>query len=529
MKSLLTTCAVFFGVCVIYLILMLSQTDNIFTYTVDDAYIHLALAKNFALHKVWGMTQYTFSSSSSSPIFTFILSILIYIFGNHDIIPLIFNLIISFFVIYFLDKYYSQYFQQNRNVIIASLFTLFFAVFHLQVMLGMEHVLQVFLIVVNIYFFQKWLDSDFKKSESAYWFYFTIALLGLVRFESMFYFVSLAFVFVCLKNFRNAFLTLVCGFLPILIFGYFNYQQSGYFLPYSVVVKGARIELAGDFVSQLQHLLLNKLFLNITFYKVGLFFLLITVVLLYRDYRNKISFHQLILNNFLLIVLSFTLILHSFFGTFRAFFRYEAYISVAFVMVIIPRLKHFFVNPLFAFKKDKVMGLLIIFNVLLLVYKFGFSHLMIVNGSRNIYEQQIQSAKFLKKYYNTSKVVANDIGAICYFSDIHLLDIVGLGSKEMIPYNENGREFDQKFENFVTEYSIKNNYDLAIVYEEWFGGYVPKNWKKVAVLTIDDNINAAVDHVVIYSINPENYLQLQENVRKFKWNKNVQVSITGQQ
>ena len=333
---------------------MMTKTENVFTYVADDAYIHLSIAKNFALHKVWGMTQYTFSSSSSSPTFTFIISLLIYIFGDHDLIPLIFNLIITVFVIYFLNKYYSQYFPQNKNVVIASLFTVFFSVFHLQIILGMEHVLQIFLIVVNVYFFQKWIVSDFKKSDFAYWFYFTIALLGLVRFESMFYFVSLAFVFSCLKNFKNALLTLIFGFLPILIFGYFNYQQSGYFLPYSVVVKGAKLELSGDFISQLKFLFLNKIFLNITFYKVGLFFLLITVVLLYRSFKCKITFHKLVQNNFLLIVLSLTFILHSFFGDFRSYFRYEAYISVAFVMVIIPRLKQFFINPLPEFKKDKI-------------------------------------------------------------------------------------------------------------------------------------------------------------------------------
>jgi hypothetical protein len=474
---------------------------------------------------VWGMTQYVFSSSSSSPIFTFILSVLIFVFGNHDLIPLIFNLIITFFVIYFLNKYYSQYFQQNKNIIIAGLFTLLFAVFHLQIMIGMEHVLQTFLIVVNIYFFQKWIVSNFKKSESAYWFYFTIALLGLVRFESMFYFVSLAFVFVCLKNFKNALLVMIFGFLPILIFGFFNYQECGYFLPYSVVVKGSRFDSLEGFLPQLKFLLLDKIFLNITFYKVGLFFLLISVVLIYRDYRNKNSFHQLISNNFLLIVLSSTFILHSFFGNFRGFYRYETYISVAFVMVIIPRIKQFFVNPLFEFKKDKIIGVLILGNFLLSIYKCGFSHMMIVDGSRNIYEQQIQSAKFLNKYYNNSKVVANDIGAVSYFTDIHLLDIVGLGSKEMIPFNENGKDFDQKFEKFVTEYTVNNKYDLAVVYEEWFSGHIPKNWKKVAVLKINDNVNAAIDHVVIYSINPENYQQLKENVRNFNWNKNVQVSI----
>lgn len=525
MKSFFMTCFLFFGVCGVYLLMMLSKTENVFTYAIDDAYIHLALAKNFALHKVWGMTPYAFSSSSSSPIFTFILSVLIQVFGNHDIIPLIFNLIIAVFLIFFLNKYYSQYLRSSRYVIIACAFTLFFAVFHLQVFLGMEHVLQTFLVVLNLYFFQKWMGAGAEKTKSAVGFFTTIALLGLVRFESMFYFVSLAFVFACLKNFRNAFLTLVFGFLPILIFGYFNERQSGYFFPNSVVVKGFTFDFSQDLIPQLKHLVVDNVFLNVTFYKVGLFFLILTGIFLYKDYRNKIGFRELVSSNFLLIVCCFTLFLHGFFGDFRVFFRYEAYISTAFLMLIIPRIKAFFHHPVAEFKKNKFIGLLIVANIALLVYKAGYSHLMIVNGSRNIYEQQVQSAKFLKKYYNTSKVVANDIGAICYFSDIHLLDIVGLGSSEMIPFNKNKAGFDNRFEDFLTEHCRKNKYELAIVYEEWMVGYVPEEWKKVTVLTIDENVNAALDHVVIYSIDPKAYERLKDNVKRFPWNKNVKVEI----
>ncbi len=52
-------------------------------------------------------------------------------------------------------------------------------------------------------------------------------------------------------------------------------------------------------------------------------------------------------------------------------------------------------------------------------------------ASKNIYDQQIQLADFLHKYYRNAKVVANDIGAITYFNNIHLLDTYGLGSIEV--------------------------------------------------------------------------------------------------
>lgn len=526
MRSLLITAAIFFGICFIYILMMLSTTENYFTYLLDDAYIHLAIAKNFSLHGVWGMTKYSFSSSSSSPIFTFLLSILIFIFGNNELIPIVFNLIISFLIIIFLNKYYTSFFNNCKQTVIASLFTLFFAVLHLQILVGMEHVLQVLIVVISVFYFQKWINSDFKDSLSSYWFYCTILLLGLVRFESMFYFISLVFVFLLIKKFKEAFLILVLGFLPILIFGYFNYQKDGYFFPNSIIVKGTFFNFSGNYFGQIKDIFLTNILLNRSFYKVVLFSLLTGIVLIWKDYKNKLTFEKIITGNFLVIVWSFTFILNSTFGDFKGPFRYEAYMLTAFTMIVIPRLVLFFKDPLWAIKNEKITSFIIAVNILLLLYKFGFAHLIITKGSKNIYEQQIQSARFLHKYYNTSNVVANDIGAICYFSDINLLDIVGLGSKEMIPFGRRGGVVtDGTFKNYLTNYCKQNNYQLAVVYEEWLAGQTPENWKKVAVLTIRNNFMAAKDHVCIFSIDPTIHESLKQNIRNFNWNKNVDVHI----
>ncbi|WP_292008660.1 hypothetical protein [Chryseobacterium sp.] len=524
MRSFYLTAGIFSGICVIYIMTMLSGTDNFFTYILDDAYIHLAIAKNFALHGVWGMTQYAFSSSSSSPLFTAILSGLIYVFGNHYLIPLLFNSIVAVLVIYFLVKYYSSYFNKEWYIVFASLFTLLFAVLHFQIVTGMEHVFQVLIIVINIYCFQKWYQSDFRNSKIRLGFYTTIVLLGLIRFESMFYFVSLAFIFFLLKKFNKAIAVLILGFVPICVFGYYNYQQSGHFFPNSVVVKGTTIDFSGNYLAQMKYFLFDKILLNVTFYKIAFFPLLMSVVIVCRDYK-RLDLKSVLSNNFLIIVWSVTLVLHCLFGDLKGF-RYEAYLLVALSMLLIPKVVLFFQSPLTFVKKDPLMTALIVFNILLLIYKVGYAHIIMIKGSENVYRQQIQSARFLEKYYNTSKVVANDIGAICYFSDIHLFDIAGLGSEEMIRFNEKEKVFDDEFENFVTQYSINNHYQLAVVYEEWFSGHIPGNWRKVAVLKIDSHINVALDHVTIYSIDPDIHSELKKNVKKFNWNKNVQVILS---
>ena len=526
MRSFVITSAVFFGMCLIYILIMLSTTGNYFTYILDDAYIHLAIAKNVAEHGIWGITEYGFSSSSSSPVFTGILSLLIFIFGDHSLIPLIFNLTAAALLIYCLNRYYARFFRQNAAVISACLFSLFFALVHVQIVSGMEHVLHILVIAINICFGQKWLSSGMKDRKSCYGFYATLVFLGLIRFETMFYFVSLAFVFLVIKKFKEAAFVLIAGFVPILIFGYFNYGSSGYFFPNSLVVKGTLIDFSGDIAAQIIDITLKKIILNVSFYKIGFFPLLIGVLLIFKAYRKGLGFQKLIVNNFLVIVWSLALLLHCLFSEIKGVFRYEAYLLMAFSMVLIPRLEPFLAEPFKACKREKALGVLVGINLLLMIYKLGYAHVLVSVSSASIYSQQIQSARFLRTYYNTSRVVANDIGAICYFTHIHLLDFMGLGSNEMVYFKTKNKKPGLEFEHYLTRYSTEHKYQLAIAYEEWLDGHTPKNWKKVARLRVKGkNFVLGEDHLFIYSIDPGIRQDLKEKIRNFKWSPNVEVTI----
>ena len=86
-------------------------------------------------------------------------------------------------------------------------------------------------------------------------------------------------------------------------------------------------------------------------------------------------------------------------------------------------------------------------------------------------------------------------------------------------------EIIENFENFLTRYCIDNHYEIAVVYESWLQGYVPKNWKKAAVLRVKDKTTVAQNEVSIYSINLNNLQSLKRNIRDFNWDKNVEVMI----
>ena len=270
-KSFWISLSVFFLICLGYYINVLFKTDFHYTYPLDDVYIHLAIAKNFALHDVWGITQYEFSSTSSSPIYTYLLSLYIQIFGNNDQIPLYFNIVFGIALLFYLNKYYSEIFRQNKYSVFALFFTVSFSVLHLQLLSGMEHMLHVLLFVINIYYLQKIEEKKIFQLG----FFVSLALMGLVRFESMFYILLLALFFLIIKRWKRALATLIIGFLPIVLFCYCNKQLGGYWFPNSVVVKGTSISFDGMFLSQMKTIFLDKLFLNISFYKVGIFPLLI--------------------------------------------------------------------------------------------------------------------------------------------------------------------------------------------------------------------------------------------------------------
>jgi hypothetical protein len=46
------------------------------------------------------------------------------------------------------------------------------------------------------------------------------------------------------------------------------------------------------------------------------------------------------------------------------------------------------------------------------------------------YDEHIQVARFVKAHYDHDTIILDDIGAVAYYSDARLLDIIGLGSAE---------------------------------------------------------------------------------------------------
>ena len=123
------------------------STGGRFVYALDDAYIHMAMAKNLAQHGVWGCTPFQFSAASSSPLWTALLGVVFFLTGVHDVTPLLLNLLLLALSLGVADAFLRQ--RSAAPLLRAATLVGLVLVFPMPAMalFGMEHVLHLLLTI----------------------------------------------------------------------------------------------------------------------------------------------------------------------------------------------------------------------------------------------------------------------------------------------------------------------------------------------------------------------------------------------
>jgi len=496
-------------------------SGNQFIYPIDDAYIHLAIAKNFGEAGFWSVNPNSFDSASSSILYTLLLSFFIKFFGDNVYYPMFLNIAAGYIAVYWIYRFFKDFYAEKELKLGLFLFLPVTLLYNM-VILGMEQTLHMMLSVMTVYFIRKNFETDFKRSDFIK-LLLIILFLGMVRFESMFMVFSIVLVFLLDRKFREAFLIFLAGFLPIIIFGFISIQKGGFFFPNSVIIKGNYPE--GNVLISLWKIFEKGILFNISFYKLFLFPILCVFIFLLDSFKKE-DFKVLIRKYNLILIVIATIFLQSLFAMIK--YRYENYLMIMLLLVMVPIAVDYF--------KQFRSGDRRIQNFLFLTFFAGFcvvgiyrsvsSHMVLKVSSKNIEEQKLQMGKFLNQFYKGQKAVANDIGAIAYFGNTKLLDIVGLGSTDVAKFyveNKGLNEgiFNQKYHRFLSDYIVKNHYKVAVIYPKWFPNKVPGCWIPVASWKIENNRGTAQNRVVWYSIDKKEANILRENLKKFDLNKNV--------
>ncbi|WP_420024613.1 hypothetical protein ACN9JG_21425 (plasmid) [Cereibacter azotoformans] len=118
-------------------------------------------------------------------------------------------------------------------------------------------------------------------------------------------------------------------------------------------------------------------------------------------------------------------------------------------------------------------------------------------ASRNIFEQQYQMHRFATEFFPRT-VAVNDLGWVAYRNDGHVLDLWGLGSEEV---RRATRSAGGLTPELIAELADRKGAVYAMIYDRWFEGRVPPSWCRMAVLRTS-LVTAGSDEVSFYLIDP---------------------------
>jgi hypothetical protein len=519
---LLLALLVLAGTTAVLLVQARARNGGRFTYALDDTYIHMAIAKNLVRHGVWGVTPYGFSSSSSSPLWTLLLALSYALSGVREVTPFLLNLVFAGLVVGITYRALRDRLPQAM-VLLALLAMIFFAPLVPMLFTGMEHTAELFLTLLTATLAARALSEDVPTPGTRRGLLACAALAVAVRYEGLFLVAVVAILFAARKRGRLALALVASGLLPIAAYGLFSIAEGWYFLPNSVLVKGARQDQALiDFVggllpgrhgltwSSIEELAPSLFFVRLNAQRHISF--LVIASLLWLTYHRGRFWSQASTANAAFVA---TALLHVQFADATSFYRYEAYVVgfgvFALFLAVADSPPWRQAGPGWG---DRVFRLSATLLLLLLVsaplrMRAVKSLAQTPQASHNIFDQQLQMATFLGSFYRGQAVAANDIGAIDFGTDLRLVDLAGLATREPAAYALRRSFGADQVAAVADEYHAQ----IAVVYDSWFK--IPSRWEKAGEWQIRDNVVCGDNVVSFYAVDPGVLPDLRRNLQAF--------------
>lgn len=475
---------IYYAVLVWFFFSSTQNTGGRLIYPLDDTYIHMAMAKNFSSHGVWGFTRYAFSSATSSPLYTGLLAAAYFILGRNDILPFFLNVLFGTVLIVYLYRLF------RREASPFMVFTLLLAVvFTTSVpaltMVGMEHLLHALLTLAFVCLGADTLSKNSKTRPTDRLLLLIGALLPVTRYEGIFAVAVLSLFLFLRKRYRLSITLAAVGALPVLLYGAVSVRHGWLLVPNSIWLKGERnwpafssLQVALDSIGRRS---INQATQN----PIMLIILVMTVITCFRIYKT--SRHVFTSRAWWRAVL-FMCILFLHLQTSRIgwLYRYEAYLVATGLTVTLPALAAMVPSLLPGFLPARlhrfplavpVFGLLVLTAPLCQRGQKAFMETKMAMYDR--YFEHIQPARFLNDCYPGATVIVNDIGAAAYYTDCRLLDMYGLGNMEPVRFRWGETGYTKKK---LDEWANKEGAEIAILQVEWtlVSSKIPDSWVKVA-------------------------------------------------
>lgn len=499
----------------IVLDLSLKQNQGHLVYALDDTYIHMSMAKNFATSGVWGVTKHGYTSSTSSPLWTFSLSLVYLAAGVNEVAPLALNVILGSLALSLAYAFLRRSGPHPLYVLVVLLLVLFATPLPALTFIGLEHLLHALLTLLFVSVFVDACANRPSARAPTMWLLLLAPLVTAARFEGIFLIAVVTVILALRRRLFTSLLVAGTGALPVLIYAATSVLHGWYPLPNPVLLKGnlSSPTLTGILSTfgydSLVSIQANPHILSLVIAS------LIVLLTLYvtRDHAQD----EGKLTNIVLIAVIF---LHMQFARYGWFYRYEAYLVFLGILVVAAT-AYGFVHGRLARTRVTLLSSAHVTIAMLLVVVGIFPFLLrgyhalreIPAATTNIYEQQYQMASFLRQFYQHASIAANDIGAINYFADLRALDLWGLGTLEPARLRLRRAYGAQQIHDLARQEDVQ----IAIVYDAWFTQYggLPPQWGKVGEWKTANNTVLGSDTVSFYVVDPAGRGRLLQSLRAF--------------
>lgn len=493
----------------------LSLNQGHFIYALDDAYIHMDMAKNLVMHGRFATNGMDFTSASSSPFWVLILSAVYFVSGVSTTAPFVLNVLLQFLSIFIAYRILHAS-GESKYILLVLLAFVLITPFFTALFSGMEHSAQIAFALLFVFFSSQVISSNETKNAIKYLAVITPILTAL-RYESIFLVFVVSFLLLLRKKYLLSISIFALGLMPILIYGIISVSHGWYFFPNSILLKSPPPDFSLFGLLKFGY----NGFRNIT--HPHIFLLLMILFFLHGfNYVRKgelWSWQQV----FLLIVV-LTTVLNMGMTRFHQnawFYRYDAYLMALGIIAISVNIAGAGVKPYFQtpFGSERSLfaklTVLILFAVILSPFILrAFSVFQVPLATNNIYDQHYQMAQFVREYVQNMNLAANDIGMINFYSDAKILDLYGLGDMEVARSKFTGKYTTDVIENLIKEGNIK----LAIVYANGYDMYggLPSSWIKIAEWTMMNyNVVCGYETVTFFAVNSEDEGSLRKLLNDF--------------
>jgi hypothetical protein len=517
---------------------VLKHTGGVFMYPVDDAFIHMELARNLAFHGTWGINPGEFGSASSSVLYTLLLSLLFRLFSDHTLIPLIVNAVAAILLLAAIQRWLMRHNMRPGVQLLILLMVVFFVPLPTLIMSGMEHTLQCLFSFLFVFHFADWYEritddrqpitegrttdegrpvTEGKRRGGLM--PFTLLLYALltasIRYEGLFLVFPACLLLLWRRRFAAAVWLGFWALLPVLLFGIFSVSKGSYILPNSLLVKSESLHLSvGGVMRYVENILVNKFTIagkeGITLQATQRLLAILPLAWLVfsRQMRENRSWRTI------LLVLTGGVVLHLALAGTGKFYRYEAYLVLCSVVIVSA--------ILFRYRKEALGGRsLAVYALAAVLLFFLFFPILLRTTAAlskvkqaciNIYEQQYQMGKFFQRSYPADALAANDIGAVSFYTRGYIFDLWGLGNIEVARSKKGGYWTSGFLQGQAGQKGVK----VAALYDSWLQSSLPAGWIKVATWQIHNNVVCGDDTVSFYAADATQADTLKRNLQSYQ-------------